>query len=627
MRPPRGAGAKPFSRRVGGVRPSQLMYAYGVGALIDLPNFSVLVGGLDDWEHPELQEVVVEDRLLAVVRAELGDQATQLRSAPWEAETRNVFDRWASVGVPVLPFPRWLRCTRCNYLGPCDNGMFELETNAFRPDWARWAHRCATSGRSPLAIPARFVVACGQGHLDEFPWVEFAHKDTGGACAGSAVMESIDVGSGRATGVMVRCRTCAAKTFLTQAFGAGSDKVLPRCRGREPHLRRFDPAGCQEQTTALLLGASNAWFAVTRSVLALPLGGSAVEEVVRDLWPLLDDPAAPVDSADKVSLVVNLVPGLHPLKAFDLEAVWAAIEARRAGRGPAQPATPDLLGPEWEVFAQGNQTTTDWKTVEKRPPVGRSGYCGPTLCVERLREVVALVGFTRIDGPDSGVATDAGAPRLAPLARVAPTWVPASQTRGEGILVRLDEDRLAAWEAAVAGKARTDGLVDAHERWRTRRGLDPSTGWPGLRFVVLHSLAHALINELALECGYSAASIRERIYAREPSSGVTPMAGILLYTAAPDSEGTLGGLVALGEPQRLGEVIARALGRVAICASDPMCADHIPDEGEDALHGAACHACLFVPETSCGVGNRYLERATLVPTLAGAGIEYFSGPR
>jgi hypothetical protein len=100
------------------------------------------------------------------------------------------------------------------------------------------------------------------------------------------------------------------------------------------------------------------------------------------------------------------------------------------------------------------------------------------------------------------------------------------------------------------------------------------------------------------------------------------MAGVLVYTAAPDSDGTLGGLAQLGQPDRLGELIAQALARARICASDPLCAEHVPDH-DRSLHGAACHACSFVAETSCEIGNRYLDRSLLVPTLAGTDLSFF----
>ena len=139
-------------------------------------------------------------------------------------------------------------------------------------------------------------------------------------------------------------------------------------------------------------------------------------------------------------------------------------------------------------------------------------------------------------------------------------------------------------------------------------------------------MSHALINELALECGYSPASLQERIYARDPGEEGGPMAGLLIYTAASDSEGTLGGLVSLGERGRFEGILQQALERARLCSADPLCAEHTPDASEDVLHNASCHACLFVPETSCERGNRYLDRATLVATLSADDLHFFREP-
>jgi hypothetical protein len=136
---------------------------------------------------------------------------------------------------------------------------------------------------------------------------------------------------------------------------------------------------------------------------------------------------------------------------------------------------------------------------------------------------------------------------------------------------------------------------------------------------MLHTFSHLLIRELALECGYNAASIRERIYA---SSDDDPMAGVLLYTAAADSDGTLGGLIELGKPDNLGRLIEQSLHRASVCSSDPLCAEHDP-ENDRSLHSASCHACSFVAETSCERSNRYLDRSLLVPTFHSTDAAFF----
>jgi hypothetical protein len=630
MSPPKAQRNKTFSHRVGGVRPSQLMHTFGVGSLVDLPNFSIIVAGLDDWKMDYADEVV-EERLLAAIRADpaLGlAHVTSLRSAPWLEESKNPFEDWARTGVPVVPFPRWMRCTACSLLTTVDGGLLELDENPFRPDRTRYVHKnCSkTRGRPPTVVAARFVVACRNGHIDEFPWVEFVHGGTGSICS-DWQLRVRDIGEGsRSTDMLVTCVKCNQNVMMTAAFGANAQSVLPQCRGRHTHLRSFDDS-CSEQVRPLLLGASNTWFAGTRAVLSIPASADSVEQAVAECWPKLNAPDAPVESLATLKAVIALVPELKALGTFDPAAVWEAIEARRAGMGEEEGST-DLLGPEWEVFVSPHAapSTRDFRLgTPAHPP----GY--PMLTVtpaERLREVVALCGFTRLDGPDSGVASDIeGVVPLAPLSRHTVAWVPAAEARGEGIFVRLDEVVVSAWEEVVAGSEQTESLREAHQEWRRRRNLsDVNVGWPGERYILLHTLSHALINELALECGYSAASIRERIYAREFSVHGPAMAGVLLYTSAPDSEGTLGGLVALAEPAEFSRILDAALRRAQLCSSDPLCAGHRPDATENSLHAAACHCCGFLPETSCERGNRYLDRNVLVQTLAETGVEFPFGP-
>ncbi len=138
---------------------------------------------------------------------------------------------------------------------------------------------------------------------------------------------------------------------------------------------------------------------------------------------------------------------------------------------------------------------------------------------------------------------------MADLCRGVPDWVPATEVHGEGIFLKFSESRVASWEQKKSVQARDAMLRAGHDGWRNARRLEPSKGYPGIRYAMLHTFSHLLIRELALECGYNAASIRERIYAN--LEGETPMAGILLYTAAADSDGTLGGLVELGKPENL----------------------------------------------------------------------------
>jgi hypothetical protein len=252
-------------------------------------------------------------------------------------------------------------------------------------------------------------------------------------------------------------------------------------------------------------------------------------------------------------------------------------------------------------------------------PPGFEPYLSRVLLLERLREVNALLGFTRVESPNEGGGVQR-APR-GPISRSAPDWIPATQVHGEGIFLQFKEDALLKWAALSSVKELESRLRAGHRGWRIKRKLTPDEGFPGIRLVLLHTLAHLLIRELALECGYNAASIRERVYAA--TDGAKPQAGILIYTAAADSDGTLGGLVELGKPENLGRLLRQSLDRGKVCASDPLCAEHHPAK-DQSLHGASCHACSFVSETSCEHGNRYLDRALVVETLEVASAAFFA---
>ena len=598
--------------RVGTIRPSQAIHSYGVGSLIDLPNLSVMVGGIDRWDNTR-QEVITEDRLLDAVRARLGHQVDALRALPVEAETTdNPYDEWARVGVPVSIFPRWLRCTACDRLFPVASGALKLDTNMFRPDRTRYTHsNCDRARKPPPAVPARFVAGCTNGHLDDFPWVRFAHD--GVATCKNPILQVNDIGSGgRATDLLVKCLSCDAKSTLAKAFGQAAKGIMPQCRGRHPHLGLASEP-CGEQLRSLVLGASNLWFNSSVSVLSLPVGGGSLGQLVYDHWAELEK--MPVQEVLTYALTSNR--GLQAAFAgIEPDDIWDAIEARKAGGGSVPDV--DVRGPEWVALTTGSQgqTSPHFEAEPIDAPSEFGGKLASVTLAHRLRVVTALCGFTRISAGDQGA--------IVPLSsKGPPSWVPVVENRGEGIFLRFDESAVQAWEAAAVDNPVLASMRLAHRKYRQDRNVDPNEGWPGERYVLLHSLSHALINELAIECGYSSASIGERIYSRGPGEGPELMAGILLYTSAPDAEGTLGGLVNLGKPGQLGPIITRALERSGLCSSDPLCADHEPDAATGALHGATCHACLLVAETSCECGNRYLDRSALVDTFRHTGLEFF----
>ena len=610
---------------VGRVRPSQLMFTYGVGAIVDLPKLSVIVTGLEDWPtHPPYAQPIIEDRLLMAVRTR-HHQVSKLLSPPVVPETglpADPFDGTAHIGVPVATFPRWMVCPNCRLLANLKSGLFKLDEKPYYPDRTVYRHQNCEKGKKPQVFPARFLVACEKGHLDDFPWLYFAHK---GEPCDSPWLRLIEFGAtGEARDLEVRC-SCGAKRRLSDAFGKDKQKNMPLCRGRRPHLRDYDTEECEHHMRTLVLGASNTWFPMVFSAVSIPVESGKLGKSVDENWATLQNVTAPV-----IIGFMRSSGQLGELSSYDDESIWQAIEDRRArdaGEAPPPSERVDLREPEWRVFSQCDTQlkSKDFRLRAVEPPPRYAALIEQVTLVERLREVRALVGFARLDAPGELTDPDLNVHiRPAPISRQPPTWVPASEVRGEGIFIRFSESKLLAWQNRAAVRGQGDDFLEAHVKWcRMRLIEEPERSFPGMRYVLLHSFAHVLIRQLALECGYAAASIRERIYSRRPDVEGGPMAGMLLYTSAPDSEGTLGGLVSLGEPEILGRHIAQALETASLCAGDPLCAEHPPSQAGRTLHAAACHACLFASETSCERGNKYLDRAVLVGTITKSDLAFF----
>jgi len=229
--------------------------------------------------------------------------------------------------------------------------------------------------------------------------------------------------------------------------------------------------------------------------------------------------------------------------------------------------------------------------------------------LHRLRIVAALAGFTRFEAeaPDIHGEYDSDVSR-ASLA-IEPTWFPAIEVRGEGVFLQLAPNAIRQWSQRPAVRERLQQLEHGHALWMEKRQRQGTH--PGAAYVLLHTLSHLLMQSLSMHAGYPASSIAERIYVDEDRHRY----GILLYTGSNDADGTLGGLV--GQAKQIDDRLNEALRSAALCSNDPICAQHTPDDRHEDrwLHGAACHGCSLISETSCEMRNDHLDRGLLVPVL------------
>lgn len=598
-----------MSRAHGQVRSSQLITTYGPGALIDLPRDSGIVGGLECWPKSEDLTEIVEPRLIGKLQRATGVTGARLYAPPPKEND----PRKPTRGIDVWRFPEWFLVQE-----EVKGGAGEQRVRS-----RRLVHRKRLDDKGRFegrpVVATRFVRACPRGHVDDLDWYTFVHgpDDT---CRRQLWLDESGT-SGDLAELWVRCE-CGKSRRMSDAAEV-EVAALGLCSGRMPWLGAFAPKkACKERSRLLVRTATNAYFAQVLSVLSLPERSTSVEKVVSELWdkvqiatdaatlaavrkfPDVTAKLAPFGDDEVLEAVRTVKEGSseeRPVKLVELDAILAAPE----GYGDDTPLDPD--------FHARRLPEDAWR----HPPVPDG--IESIIQLHRLREVLALAGFTRfeavtpdIDGEyDSDVA-------IAPLA-LEPQWFPAVENRGEGIFVQLSRTAVAAWLDRKAVKRRLDQLAMGHEKWleRRRRKRD----FPGGPYVLLHTLSHLLIQSLAMSCGYPASSIRERIYADAQCERY----GILLYTGSPDAEGTLGGLVQ--EARHIEHHLTYALRLGGLCSNDPICAQHAPGESMEGrwLHGAACHGCTLVAETSCEMRNDYLDRALVVPILGLRDAAFFSG--
>lgn len=592
------------------VRQAQTVLPFGVGAILDIQGESFVAAGIESW--PRLKTPVVSPRLAA----RLG--VTGFYAAPHTLNDR--YDRPDGPGVPHVRFPGWLFCGACRAMV---RFLREHEKSGEPPV-------CASCAAAPRLTPMRFVRVCAGGHLDDVDWWYWAHADLTpelrGACSEArhpwkARRLSFRVAD-RASGLQalsVRCeatrgggRPCGAERDLLDILGPQGG----RCSGRNPWQRGDGSASCGQQVHIVQRTAGNVYHPVVHSALDIP--------------PTAETPRAEQDTAEAVrahdywalllgALGSSRAGTFRAMIQEDTEASDGLLdqllaEATGAAATPApgrpRPEEFDLSRDEWYAFDALQPPEPTREFTIRRHSLGLEGeteepwatlraHIDGVVLADRLREVQALTGFRRHSLDGTVVPADTSG-RL--------RWLPATEVYGEGVLLTLDEPRLTAWEHDPRVQAHVQGVrADLDASFRSEQLAETVGRELSARFLLLHTLAHLLIRQLSFDSGYTTSSLRERVYGR-PEYG---QRGLLVYTAAGDAEGTLGGLVRQGEAPHFAETLIRMLEAAAWCSADPLCAEHT-GQGFGNLNRAACHACTLLPETSCQTGNTLLDRALVV---------------
>ncbi|MBD7981566.1 DUF1998 domain-containing protein [Oerskovia sp. Sa2CUA9] len=570
------------------LRLSETVSPFGVGAVVDIRGESLIAPDTSWWDKRYAPEIHCE-RLVE----RLG--ASTLREAPTHSGRAGK----ETAGLTYWRFPTWRFCERCSRL-----------SQRTSKDRGKWTNNCECGG---MLIPMRYVAVCEKGsHLQDIPWFMWAHRGHDAGVTESVrlcraykelrFVRSAKHGEGLKS-LRVECGGCKRSRPMSdlvakEAFGR--DGI--RCKGFQPWQEPLLTNVCEHPLIAVQRGATGNYIAERISALDIPEEkpqSVALADAIRahgDFSRVVADNGGPKTEiiagwiADELGVTVEEVLSLALAEGEQRNDVLA-----------------DLKDGEWAAFlkklakpgrdrSQGDFIVDAWSTAEEPTvPDALSARLTTVGKVRRVREVRALKGFRRYSADADMIHAD-----LSTEGRRKPT-LPAIEMYGEGIFLQFGEKFLADWENLVAVRARAGILVDRRSKTAWAQRLDV----PEARFVALHTLAHLLIRRLAYASGYSSASLQERIYAH--TDRTDRMAGVLIYTAAGDAQGTLGGLVRLGAPEKLVPLLLAALDDADVCSNDPVCIES-DRQGASSLNLSACHGCTLVSETSCESANRLLDR-------------------
>ena len=560
------------------VRRSQLITTYGVGAIIAVGDESVMVAGLDRWPSgdTDLHEARLEERLRV--------QGFKLPRATEDGED-----------VPVVRFPKWASCPNCRRLA---------HVSRFSGPRQHKCNKCDV----PL-VPSRFVTACQRGHIDDFPYLAWVHNGPFDR-SGMHDLELEATGtSASLRDIVIKC-SCGASRDMDGSFGKSGLRRIARCQGKRPWLMDEDPEPCPEMPRTFQRGGSNVWFPVVRSAISIPPWSHEAFSLLEQHWSLIR-----TVPEDVLPTVLNGYVGGRDQRFSVEQLVRVVLDRKSRERQPSVFDQEALRFQEYEALLQGapERSTEDQFVCEQAEGLGGTTgqWFDRVMVARRLREVRAIQAFTRVLPASPGNPEE----YRAPLSSQPLDWLPAVEVLGEGVFLRLHGNRLAEWESRPSVVKRAD-IIDTRYRGKFKRQGTQADRRVSPRLLMIHTLAHVLIDQWSLDSGYPAAALRERLFVSDR------MAGLMIYTATSDSAGSLGGVVGQASPDLLDRSLRDAMERAGWCSNDPVCSE-TEAQGAESLNLAACHSCVLLPEVSCEEMNQLLDRGLLIGTPIEPDLGFF----
>lgn len=567
------------NNKLGELRPNQIITTFGPGSIVDAVKDSVTVLDLNYWKDKGRK--IIDGRLASYLNVD----CFYMPRTSYNGD------------VPVVSFP---------YMHVCSNvkcgRIFDVRDNFDLDRYLKFGVTCPDCHKQ--AYPSRFITVCENGHMNDFPWSWWAHRGST-TCKGKLKMYSTGNTSTLAD-MWVECCACGAKRSMSGATQKENMEDL-RCSGHHPFRPNHKNERCGKSVIPSQRGASNVYFAVSRSAISIP-------PWINPLYNLVDDHLRDIDlledvmGADGITAAYNKYFTAYTRAEFD-----EALQKRRNNITEYK----EIKQMEYDAITHHADPAyasnkKHFKAEEEMIPSYLQKYFSRIIRITRLREVRVLLGFTRVDAPDPDADEQANIVYL--NKGKSEKWLPAAEVNGEGIFIEFNKDTLASWLADLSVKVLSQKYAKCYKEFCESKGWK-ITAVRDARYVLMHTFAHLMIKQMSMSSGYSSSAIRERIYFGDK------MSGILLYTGSADKEGSLGGLVELGTIKNLNPLMRDAFQEALLCTNDPECMNNIP-AGNNS-NGAACHSCCMISETACENGNRMLDRGLVVPILNRENQAYF----
>ncbi|WP_349346367.1 DUF1998 domain-containing protein [Priestia megaterium] len=624
------------------LRRGQLVTTFGPGALVISPEGeSAMIGALDKWYYDKNERrietfddyEIQEPRLRSLLKVKKLLMPPDFRpSYQYKWAGNAITQTNTDLYIPLLRFPTWHYCPSCQTL--------HQTSMSSRTSWLD----CKECKKLRKMIQVPFVIVCKHGHISDFPWKEWVHGDENTTCEGK--MKLVSTGGATLDSLKVKCscsKERALRGIMSRKTHSDMDEEgvselskmlnentnnLYLCPGNKPwYGSAEEKEPCASYPIAVLKNSINVYYPNTISAIHLPgEHNTEVEELIEifERYGITSTWLSDFKSLeDKIKIVRKLCPPeiqeynhsdieltiLYIEGALDDEQSSEQINTRRAETELRKKEFETLIK---EVNTKNLKVKKEWnceQVIEEDITTNFSLINRVT----KLKETIALTGFNRLSTNEDQVGQNQVLKGKKLLFKDPDlsnnNWLPAYKVYGEGIFFTLNLEKLLAWEQRTDVSKYFNRLLSRLEK--KELNIDETIINP--RNVLLHTLSHIIIDELALTCGYNSASLRERLYY------IDKQFGILIYTSSGDIDGTFGGLVRMGKKENFFPVVYKAIDKARWCSSDPVCSEigKSSGQGVNNLNGAACHSCSYLPETSCELGNLFLDRTLLIDPKIG----------